>query len=289
MKCHKCNHIGFDHLSQCNKCGTDLTQNRQLLGFSGLAVNVPFLLGSLLKWADEERKESSGVLLQKEVEGDSGGIDMLEGFELLDEKEPEMHEFEDSEEELLLLPAMESDKKEDSDKITRGHQEEDLGLSLAFEDGVELVLEPELASSQESSPHKKEPLQKGRDDSQDSYDLGDMEELTLEDFVEDFSLEKLGPADASGKGTSKIVGKVPSDSTDMQGTLREDRNIELVGLEEGLSLDDPSLEGDILEFELEEIDFDALTLELEERPAESAQETEIDSPQKKHSNGSPKT
>ncbi len=48
MKCHKCGFVGFDHLSQCKKCGADLTAIRERLGFSALKSEVPFLLGTLL-------------------------------------------------------------------------------------------------------------------------------------------------------------------------------------------------------------------------------------------------
>jgi hypothetical protein len=48
MKCHKCGFVGFDHLSQCKKCGADLTAIREGLGFSALKSEVPFLLGTLL-------------------------------------------------------------------------------------------------------------------------------------------------------------------------------------------------------------------------------------------------
>lgn len=48
MKCNKCGFVSFDYLSQCRKCGTDLTAMRELLGFSALKSEVPSLLGTLL-------------------------------------------------------------------------------------------------------------------------------------------------------------------------------------------------------------------------------------------------
>jgi len=49
MKCQKCGFVSFDYLSQCKKCGADLREVRELLGFSALKSEVPFLLGTLLK------------------------------------------------------------------------------------------------------------------------------------------------------------------------------------------------------------------------------------------------
>jgi hypothetical protein len=49
MKCQKCGYVSFDHLSQCKKCGGDLTAARGLLGFSAVKSEVPSLLGALLR------------------------------------------------------------------------------------------------------------------------------------------------------------------------------------------------------------------------------------------------
>lgn len=48
MKCQKCGFVSFDYLSQCKKCGADLTATREKMGFSALKSEVPFLLGALL-------------------------------------------------------------------------------------------------------------------------------------------------------------------------------------------------------------------------------------------------
>jgi hypothetical protein len=49
MKCDKCGFVSFDYLSECRRCSADLTGTRELLGFSTLKSEVPFLLGALLK------------------------------------------------------------------------------------------------------------------------------------------------------------------------------------------------------------------------------------------------
>jgi hypothetical protein len=65
MKCQKCGFVSFDYLSQCKKCGTDLTAVREQLGFSALKSETPFLLGSLLK--DGGRKDSAGGSTSEEA------------------------------------------------------------------------------------------------------------------------------------------------------------------------------------------------------------------------------
>jgi hypothetical protein len=49
MRCHKCGYISFDHLSECKKCGVDLTGTRDKLGMAPVKPSEPFLLGGLLK------------------------------------------------------------------------------------------------------------------------------------------------------------------------------------------------------------------------------------------------
>lgn len=49
MKCQVCGFVSFDNLAECRKCGADLTESRERLGFSTLKSQVPFLLGALLK------------------------------------------------------------------------------------------------------------------------------------------------------------------------------------------------------------------------------------------------
>jgi hypothetical protein len=48
MKCPKCGFVSYDHLSECKKCGANLVAVREVLGFSALKSEVPFLLGTLL-------------------------------------------------------------------------------------------------------------------------------------------------------------------------------------------------------------------------------------------------
>lgn len=55
MKCHACGFIGFDHLSQCSKCGSDLTSVRDKFGFVKAKSAAPLFLGALLK----DRPESN--------------------------------------------------------------------------------------------------------------------------------------------------------------------------------------------------------------------------------------
>jgi len=66
MKCNKCGFVGFDHLSQCKKCGADLTAIRDLLGFSAQKSEVPSLLGTLLS----DRGKAGGLKTGAPSEGD---------------------------------------------------------------------------------------------------------------------------------------------------------------------------------------------------------------------------
>lgn len=49
MRCPKCGFNSFDYLSECRKCGADLTKTRQELGFKSGKPAMPFLLERLLK------------------------------------------------------------------------------------------------------------------------------------------------------------------------------------------------------------------------------------------------
>jgi hypothetical protein len=49
MRCHKCGYFSFDYLSECRKCGVDLTGTRDKLGLAPVKPSEPFLLGILLK------------------------------------------------------------------------------------------------------------------------------------------------------------------------------------------------------------------------------------------------
>lgn len=64
MKCNKCGFVSFDYLSECKKCGIDLTVVRDGLGLLPVRPAVPFLLGPLLKEYDEflgEKNEPADI------------------------------------------------------------------------------------------------------------------------------------------------------------------------------------------------------------------------------------
>jgi hypothetical protein len=67
MKCQKCGYVSFDYLSQCKKCGADLTAARGLLGFSELKSEVPSLLGALLR--DDGKSDGTQAKAAAEVVG----------------------------------------------------------------------------------------------------------------------------------------------------------------------------------------------------------------------------
>jgi hypothetical protein len=61
MKCDKCGFVSFDYLSECRRCGANLTATREHLGFSALKSEVPFLLGALLKGGGKREISMGGA------------------------------------------------------------------------------------------------------------------------------------------------------------------------------------------------------------------------------------
>ena len=49
MRCHKCGFHSFDYLSECNKCGSDLSSIRDSLGLLSVKPDIPFFLNVLLR------------------------------------------------------------------------------------------------------------------------------------------------------------------------------------------------------------------------------------------------
>jgi hypothetical protein len=70
MRCQKCGFVSFDYLSQCKKCGADLTVVRELLGFSASKSEVPSLLGALLK------NEGKSDTMQGKAVAEAGDVDV---------------------------------------------------------------------------------------------------------------------------------------------------------------------------------------------------------------------
>ncbi len=62
MRCPKCGYNSFDYLSQCKKCGTDLTKTRHELGMHHIKPTNPFLLGTLLKDSSKPQAKEEKVL-----------------------------------------------------------------------------------------------------------------------------------------------------------------------------------------------------------------------------------
>jgi hypothetical protein len=69
MKCQECGFVSFDNLSECRRCGADLTEIRERLGFSTLKSEVPFLLGPLLKDGGKRDHQKDRLVAGIENEG----------------------------------------------------------------------------------------------------------------------------------------------------------------------------------------------------------------------------
>jgi hypothetical protein len=78
MRCQKCGFVSFDYLSQCKKCGADLTAVRELLGFSALKSEVPFLLAALLR----NGGKGGGGKGEAGVEAGDLGVNIVAGLQL---------------------------------------------------------------------------------------------------------------------------------------------------------------------------------------------------------------
>jgi hypothetical protein len=78
MKCQKCGFVSFDYLSQCKKCGADLATVRELLGFSALKSEVPFLLATLLR----NGGKSAGAQGGAGKEAGDFGVSIVPGLQL---------------------------------------------------------------------------------------------------------------------------------------------------------------------------------------------------------------
>jgi hypothetical protein len=85
MKCQKCGFVSFDYLSQCKKCGADLTGVRELLGFSALKSEVPSLLGTLLK----NGGKSDGIQGRPVAEAGDINVDSASGLHWQEPSGPE--------------------------------------------------------------------------------------------------------------------------------------------------------------------------------------------------------
>ncbi len=48
MRCQKCGFVSFDYLTECKKCGVDLTATRDLLGYLSIKPSSPFFLEAIL-------------------------------------------------------------------------------------------------------------------------------------------------------------------------------------------------------------------------------------------------
>jgi predicted nucleic acid-binding Zn-ribbon protein len=86
MKCIKCGYTSFDHLSECKKCGTNLSDARESLNLPAMEPSVPFLLGALL---DGRESTGSGEQESAAVEAQA---DVIESIEMLSLDSPETEE-----------------------------------------------------------------------------------------------------------------------------------------------------------------------------------------------------
>jgi hypothetical protein len=77
MRCPKCGFNSFDHLSECKKCGANLTKTRNEMGMPDSQPQMPFLLGPLLKDFSpmEENRESPDIEVDADLVQQSGRLE----------------------------------------------------------------------------------------------------------------------------------------------------------------------------------------------------------------------
>jgi hypothetical protein len=83
MRCTKCGFVSFDYRSECGKCGTGLSEARDILGFSSTKPEIPFLLGGLLKdyepsVSEEQPAAAANVAPSFDFGDDLGGFRQVE-------------------------------------------------------------------------------------------------------------------------------------------------------------------------------------------------------------------
>lgn len=221
MKCHKCGYTSFDYLSECKKCGVDLTSVRDGLGFWAVKPTVPFFLGLLLK------DQAGGV---------TPGREALMG-ETPAETLPEI-EFDDNfdmEEDFVLSGELtggaEPSSEQSHDKVTLGPTGKDAGvtdevLEISDEElnqfmeeagqGKAPEMEPMLSAEVPTSSHRELPDVGEKTHAIPSLggELGVQEELLdsfgvglldsdMDEFALDMKLEETDPGH-NGDGRDKV-------------------------------------------------------------------------------------
>ncbi len=213
MKCHKCNHISFDHLSQCRKWGVDLSETRTSLGFTTLSPQVPFLLGLLVGKREQAQIEEADESAAKEAQDDFAVIDMEDGLDLLDGHDSEASSEQKEEgspsrggedsREFASSPLARQEDESPDNIISFVEDSEELDLSLSFEeeDDDEFFSSSALDLREEQDFSGVDLHEKG------SPDAGDPEEWSLESLDDELMLESSEATSFSGSKNPRQPGK----------------------------------------------------------------------------------
>lgn len=137
MKCTKCGYVSFDYLSECRKCGANLLQVRDGLGFGSAKPAVPSFLAGML--------EDNAIPAAKD-EGDSRPekgeptLDFGEEFAV-----PDLDEARDDDSTAAFAQQADGHL---SERRERGEFNlvdlSDVELDLSIDDGAEVEVEPKL-------------------------------------------------------------------------------------------------------------------------------------------------
>ncbi|MEW6427215.1 MAG: hypothetical protein AB1568_04175 [Thermodesulfobacteriota bacterium] len=144
MRCSKCGYISFDHLRQCRKCSTDLSELSLLLAGTALHLDPVNFLAAMYEEDEAPQYEIEVSIEEGEpavVFGDEeeAAISVAETGPTLDEEEAPAIALAESE-----LPTIALDEEETQPELTLA---EDQVLPQAAAELADLQLEPEPALS----------------------------------------------------------------------------------------------------------------------------------------------
>lgn len=149
MRCSKCGYYSFDYLSQCKKCGIDLSKIRQDLGFMDVEPKLPFSLDALLAGGGTDGEINFGGSLGAAADTMQGTLILGPSDEVgaLDLNDTELHLPDLAEEDIGLISLeLEDDnitiELPDDGSVGKAAAKKGLEETLAFDASPDISLQP---------------------------------------------------------------------------------------------------------------------------------------------------
>ncbi|MDY6910273.1 MAG: hypothetical protein SWC40_10100 [Thermodesulfobacteriota bacterium] len=265
MKCIKCGYTSFDHLSECKKCGINLSDARESLNLPAMEPSVPFLLGALLDGRDSTgsgEQESAAVEAQ---------ADVIESIEMLSLDSPETEE--------LTLELIDEEDEGPSGEGVSGDGTVPGGVALSRQ-GDEPLKEESLRLAREETPPSAEsggPQMEEKADEAEPLAL-ELDETALDSLREELEAvdqlivqidESSGETDTQAGPAEEAGEAVELDLDEDSLVLTEDDELEWLEVNEVLEVipeeeaEEASADAaEAIELELSEEDLEGLVLEL---------------------------